>query len=212
MDNSNVDVILSTDLHKRKEMLHKVAKTEKSWKIRICLSIVLFVLSISLLIATGFLLLSCPTDTTGMFLFIGTGIIFACVPFFIALSVKNKAKYICAYPYSSYANGKLILGENSLQYIFWQVGPTEPAAYSSPRAVFHEEDKFIYQINKEDISKINIDKNGICTIFGSGNIILPKWAEIPKSEIKELSKEFSFLICFSEDSAKDIIQNWKNRK
>lgn len=127
-------------------------------------------------------------------------------------SVKNKAKYICAYPYSSYANGKLILGENSLQYIFWQVGPTEPAAYSSPRAVFHEEDKFIYQINKEDISKINIDKNGICTIFGSGNIILPKWAEIPKSEIKELSKEFSFLICFSEDSAKDIIQNWKNRK
>lgn len=203
-------MIFNSCLRKRKDALHLIAKSEPSWKYRKLLAISLFVLSILIIGAVLFLLLLNPTDATGVFIFICFAVIMACVPFFIAISTKNKAKYVCAYPYSSYANGILVLKEHELQYLFWQVGPREPAAYSSPRAIFNDEDKFIYQINKDAISKIVIDEKDICTIWGLGNIAVPKWAKIPKSEIKELSKEFSFVLDFEDDSVSKIIKNWRN--
>ena len=134
----------------------------------------------------------------------------ACVPFFIALSTKNKAKFKCAFPYSSYANGTLILDDDNLQYIFWQVGPTEAAAYSSPNAVYNDEDKFVYTIDKKSISKLFINEIGICTILGNGQITVPDWADIPKKEIDSVSKEFSFILAFDEKDVNERIINWRD--
>ena len=134
----------------------------------------------------------------------------ACVPYFFGLGVKNESKYKCAYPYSSYANGTLILSGQDLQYIFWQVGPTEPAAYSSPRAVFHDEDKFIYNIKREDIRDFQISDIGICSIMGDGQLTLPEDIEISENELKEVSNNFSFALAFDENNVEDVIREWRN--
>ena len=93
-------MIFNSCLRKRKDALHLIAKSEPSWKYRKLLAISLFVLSILIIGAVLFLLLLNPTDATGVFIFICFAVIMACVPFFIAISTKNKAKYVCAYPYS----------------------------------------------------------------------------------------------------------------
>ena len=202
--------VFQPSLSKRKSLLSIISKQDSSWKFRMFLTFLLFSISICILIATTVLLILHPTNTMGVFTLICSAIIMACVPFFIALSTKNKAKFKCAYPYSSYANGTLILDGDNLQYIFWQVGPTEPAAYSSPRAVYRDENKFVYKIDKKFISKLIIDENGICTIFGNGKIIVPDWADIPKKEINSLSKKFSFVLAFDEKDVNERIINWKN--
>lgn len=203
--------VFKSSLKKRKEMLREIVKTDRSWKFRMLLTVILFSAAALIVIAIAVLLVLNPTDIIGIAVFTGAAIGLACAPFFIALSTKNTAKYKCAYPYSSYANGTLILDEQNLQYLFWQVGPTEPAAYSSPRAVYNDEDKFVYQISRNDISNLVIDENGICTIFGDGKITVPEWADsIPKSEVNALSKEFSFVLAFDEANVKESIMNWRN--
>lgn len=202
--------VFQPSLSKRKSLLSIISKQDSSWKFRMFLTFLLFSISICIIIATTVLLILHPTDTMGVFVLICSAIIMACVPFFIALSTKNKAKFKCVYPYSSYANGTLILDGDNLQYIFWQVGPTEPAAYSSSRAVYREENKFVYKIDKSSISKLIINENGICTIFGNGKIIVPDWADIPQKEINSLRKKFSFVLAFEEKDVNERIINWKN--
>lgn len=198
-------------LKKRKEILHEFAKTNSSWKLRMALVYVLFSLSAIILTFFVILLINHPATDMGIFVFLCAGLMLACVPYFLGLGVKNKSKYKCAYPYSSYANGTLILSGQDLQYIFWQVGPTEPAAYSSPRAVFHDEDKFIYNIKREDIRDLQISDIGICSITGGGQLILPKDVELSKTELKEISNNFSFALAFDEKSINNTIMNWKNQ-
>lgn len=201
---------LNSDLRKRKTLLHNVAKTNSSWKYRMFFTVLLFILSAAIMISICILLLFHPTTAMGVFIFICFGIMMACVPFFIAIGIKNKAKYICAFPYSSYANASLFLEQDDLRYEFWQVGPTEPAAYSSKRAVYNDEDKFTFIIDKKSIIDIEFDNNGVCNVLGKGKINAPKWAELTKSEIDEISKDFSFILAFDADNAKEIIINWRN--
>ena len=170
MDNTKT---FHPSLKKRKEILHEFTKTNSSWKLRMALVCLLFSLSAIILTFFVILLINHPTTEMGVFIFLCAGLVLACVPYFLGLGIKNKSKYKCAYPYSSYANGTLILSDQDLQYIFWQVGPTEPAAYSSPRAVFHDEDKFIYNIKREDIRDFQISDIGICSIIGDGQLTLP---------------------------------------
>lgn len=112
------------------------------------------------------------------------------------------------FPYSSYANGILILSDESLQYVFWRVGPHEPAAYSSKRAVYNDKDKFIYSIRKTDIKKISIE-NEVCQITGLGTIQIPEWAG-EDSFIKKENKHFSFIMAFEEKNADMTINEWRN--
>lgn len=197
-------------LKKRKEILHKFAKTNSSWKLRMALMYLLFSLSTIILTFFVILLINHPTTEMGVFIFLCAGLMLACVPYFLGLGIKNKSKYKCAYPYSSYANGTLILNGQDLQYIFWQVGPTEPAAYSSPRAVFHDEDKFIYNIKREDIRDFQISDIGICSIMGDGQLTLPEDIEISENELKEVSNNFSFALAFDENNVEDVIREWRN--
>lgn len=207
MDNTKT---FHPSLKKRKEILHEFTKTNSSWKLRMALVCLLFSLSAIILTFFVILLINHPTTDMGIFVFLCAGLMLACVPYFLGLGVKNKSKYKCAYPYSSYANGTLILSGQDLQYIFWQVGPTEPAAYSSPRAVFHDEDKFIYNIKREDIRDFQISDIGICSIMGDGQLTLPEDIEISENELKEVSNNFSFALAFDENNVEDVIREWRN--
>lgn len=198
-------------LKKRKEILHEFAKTNSSWRLRMALVYVLFSLSAIILTFFVILLINHPTTGMGVFVFLCSGLMMACVPYFLGLAVKNKSNYKCAYPYSSYANGTLVLDEHYLQYYFWQVGPTEPAAYSSRHALYKDDDKFIYKIRRDSIDNIEISDIGICSITGGGQLILPKDVKLSKTELKEISNNFSFALAFEEKSINNTIMNWKNQ-
>lgn len=203
-------IVLTPDLKKRKELLSIIAKQNKKWKLYMSIVFILFFCSIAILSAIAFLLIKHPTTPMGIFIFICFGIIMSSVPFFIAISTKNKAKYNCAFPYSSYANGCLLLKQNELEYVFWRVGPREPAAYSSPRAVFRDESKYVYRVQRDSIEQLSISETGICQIKAKAKLAYPDWVELEKSELKELENNFSFILAFCETNAKEIIYDWRN--
>lgn len=200
-------ITLTPSLVKRKHILKEICKNHSKWKLKWGSSIVLLGISLGILVADGWLLVNHPTSSMGVFVFICAGIGYACIPFAISLSIKNSAKYKCCLPYSSYANGTLILGSKTLEYVFWRVGPHEPAAYSSKRAVYKDEDKFIYRINKDSILSINL-KNDICYIRGNGKIEMPEWA-IEDETVKVINKEFSFVLAFEQENITKLIEEWR---
>lgn len=210
MDNN---IIFRTSLKKRKEILHEFAKTNSSWKWRRFLMYFLFFAAAAIMVTFVVILICNPTHAMGVFIILCGASGLACVPYFFGLAVKNKSKYECAYPYSSYTNGTLILKEQCLQYYFWQAGPTEPAAYSSPHAVYQDEDKFIYEIDRNDIEDLTISDIGICRIVGKGKLLLPDDldAEVTQSEINEISSDFSFALTFDANNINDIIIDWRNK-
>lgn len=198
---------LTADLSERKRILKNVCRAHKQWKPRMILFAFLVIATIG--IGGFFLYLVLHYSLTGenAFLFAGTGVCFACVPLLISLSVKNKAKYQCAFPFSSYANGTLIIEEQTLSYEFWRVGPNEPAAYSSKRAVYNDEDKFVYIIAKSDICSFEI-KDDICRIEGNGKFKMPEWALEDDAVNSKIAKDFSFLLAFKEKDAAQRIKEW----
>lgn len=198
---------LSPDLSQRKRILKTISHSHPQWKGRIILAGALILIALGIIGYTVVLLFNHPTTTFGIFIFLCVGICLACVPFFIALSVKNTAKYKCALPYTSYANGSLLLDEDKLEYAFWRVGPREPAAYSSKRAVYKDEDKFVYSIKKAEINSLNFSGD-ICRIKGYGIVQMPEWAE-EDATVKRNNKEFSFIMAFDQNNAKDIIEEWR---
>lgn len=198
---------LNPDLSRRKSILKTISHSHPQWKGRIALAGILILLAIGIISYTIILLINHHTTTFGIFIFLCVGVCLACVPFFIALSVKNTAKYKCALPYSSYANGSLLLCEDTLEYVFWRVGPREPAAYSSKRAVYKDEDKFVYRITKTDIISVDF-KGDICRINGNGFVQMPEWAE-EDATVKRNNKEFSFIMAFEQKNAKEIIAEWR---
>lgn len=194
-------------LSERKRILKKICRNHAQWKGRIALSVILIAIAIGIMGYIAYLLTTHHTSTFGIFIFLCVGICLASVPFFISLSVKNTAKYKCALPYSSYANGLLLLKNDTLEYIFWRVGPSEPAAYSSKRAVYKDEDKFVYLIKKTDINSIEI-RDDVCKIIGNGIVQMPEWAE-EDTTVKRINKEFSFIMAFKEKNADKIINEWR---
>lgn len=101
----------------------------------------------------------------------------------------------------------IVVGRRCFGICFWRVGPREPAAYSSKHAVYKDEDKFIYRINKENINSIDIKEN-ICKIKGNGSVQMPEWAE-EDSTVKKTSKEFSFIMAFEQGDVAKIIAEWR---
>ena len=108
------EVNLTPSLSKRKMILKQICKSQIKWKLMIVISILLYFCSISIIIGSIILLIRYPTILMGIVVFICYAISIGCFPFFIACSVKNTANYECGFPYSSYANGTLLLNEQSL--------------------------------------------------------------------------------------------------
>ena len=199
--------LFTQDLSERKRILRKICKTHNQWKLRMTIFIILNVVTLGICVFIAYLLFNFTLEVEGALLIIGVGVIFVCVPFFISVSVKNKAKFKCALPYSSYANGILVLKSKTLMYMFWRVGPNEPAAYSSKRAVYNDEDKFIYTILKSDIKSLVI-KDDVCLIEGNGEFKMPEWADEDFSVNSDIAKNFSFILAFTEKNAAEKIKEW----
>lgn len=197
--------ILEPDREKRKSIHQSICKRHKEWKTRITSYIILMVVAAAIVVSSIPFMLSYPLTVDGVLLIIGVDICFACIPFFVALSAKNTAKYKCAYPYSSYANGKLVLEDDELKYYFWEVGPNEPAAYSSKRAVYNVLYRTVYRIKAEDIQTL-ICKDNKCEIMG--------WGTLFDTSIRNTTRtqEFSFVLAFKEDNPDKTILNWWHKK
>lgn len=192
----------------RKEYLAAICKQHKTWPIRMAFYIMLNVVTITIIVGVLLLLVNYPTDAVGVFMLFVSMIVLACIPFIISLSVRNTAKYKCAFPYSSFANGNLFLHSDKLEFVHWRVGKQEPAAYSSKRAVYRHEDRFVYTIPSSQIISLKIDKNHICHISGNGIISQPEWAGIKGFREEINTKSFSFLLDFEDTSVEESIRNW----
>lgn len=201
--------VFKPDVSKRKTILKAIACKHRQWYGRMLCMSMLFVMAVLIIIGTVILLICNPTTLTGVLVFMAAGGCFAVIPFVIGLSVKNTAKYKCAFPYSSYANGILLFDDDNLVYTFWTVGPNEPAAYSSTRAVYKYEDACIFNIKVKDIQSLYI-KDDICHVVGNGILSKPEWLRDGESGI-EPCNEFSFICAFAEDNFLDEFVNWKQK-
>lgn len=95
--------VFKPDISKRKTILKAIACKHRQWYGRMLCMNMLFVMAVLIIIGTVILLICNPTTLMGVFVFMAAGGCFAAIPFVIGLSVKNTAKYKCAFPYSSYA-------------------------------------------------------------------------------------------------------------
>lgn len=198
--------ILTPVLSERKRIHKNICKKHPQWKWHITIHAILMFMAVAIA-GYSVQIVFRYSEVEGIYISLGVAICLGCVPFFTALSVKNTAKYKCAFPYSSYANGSLILNEDTLEYVFWRVGPREPAAYSSKHAVYRDEDKFVYRISKNDINSIVI-KDDICKIKGNGTIHIPEWTDEIDEFVKRNNTEFSFIMAFEQKDVKQIIEEW----
>lgn len=201
-----------TDLGKRKAYLKTIAKSHRSWPFMIACFWLLMIIAIGILAGVGYVLLSAetaPVPSTIMIFFM-MAICFACVPFFIGISVKNNAKYKCASPYSGMTNGTLILTDSHLEYVFWKASKEAPAAYSSKHAYYQDADKFIYRFEKDNIKSMKIDKFHICHISGKGTLTVPIWASSNDTIETKAANKFSFLTCFADENFEQTILKWRD--
>ncbi len=199
-------ITFAPSLPARKRLLKQVCKKHPQWNARMALSVILFLLAAGIPAGFAGLLIWCHAAPAAIYGFMGAAVCVGCVPFIVGLSVRNTAKFKCGLPYSSYANGTLLLKEDGLEYVFWQVGRGEPAAYSSKHAVYPEESKFVYSIPKSGIGDISIQDN-VCTITGKGRI------QMPESDFEDDLKEkycntFRFLLAFEQSDFSQTIQQW----
>lgn len=102
-----MQTVFKPDINKRKIILKTIACKHRQWRGRMFCMYMLFIMAVLIIIGTAILLICNPTTLTGILVFMAAGGCFAVIPFVIGLSVKNTAKYKCAFPYSSYANGIL---------------------------------------------------------------------------------------------------------
>lgn len=201
-----------TDLGKRKEYLKKIAQSKHSWLIGIICFWFLMLLSVGILFSVGYVLLTAettPTPSTIMIFFL-MAICFSCIPFFIGFYVRNNANYKCASPYSGMVNGTLILTESYLEFVFWKASKEAPAAYSSKRACYQDEDKFTYRFDKGKIKSIKIDEFHVCHITGNGTLTVPDWSSSNDTIETKSTKTFSFVTCFTDNNCESIILKWRD--
>lgn len=196
--------VFKPDLNQRKKLLRQQQEKHRQWPVRMAVVGGLFVIAACIPLGTVLLLVRHPTHLYGVLLFLGLSLGFACVPFFAAFGVKHSSQYKCGLPYSSYANGFLFLSDSTLEYVYWQVGREAPAAYSSKRAVYDDEDKFSYTIEKDEILSISCN-DGVCYIQGRGSLKSPVWCK----DAMDVGNGFSFLLAFEGKNIEKTILKWR---
>ena len=204
--------VFKTDLGKRKAYLKTIAKNNRSWPVRIASFWLLMIIAIGILSGVGYVLLSAestPAPSTIMIFFM-MAICFACVPFFVGISVKNSAKYKCAAPYTGMTNGTLILSDSHLEYVFWKASKEAPAAYSSKHTCYQDEDKFVYRFEKRNIKSLKIDKFHICHVSGQGILTVPIWASSNDTIETKTANKLSFVTCFADEECEKTILKWRD--
>ena len=200
-----MDIVLTPSLPERKRILNIICREHPQWKLRFTIAVALFVLAAGVLVYFAAMFIRHKVFGTTFLVFMTAVLIFACVPYAFGLWAKNSARYTCALPYSSYANGTLLLSEEKLDYVFWKVEKRDPAAFSR-KGVFSEQDRFVFSIPRSEICSMTIS-NDICTIVGTGQLRVPNWED---GSASRQCTEFSFILAFDQENAATTIEEWRN--
>lgn len=206
---NNEKLVFIPSLIRRKQILLSICKAKFKWRLSIIVSLILKLIAALIIIATIIFMNYKGIEFEKAIIFIVASVCFSLIPFFISLSVKNSANYKNGLPFSGYANGHLILDDNSLVYEFWQVGPREPAAYSSKRAVYNEVDKSLYVIEKQSIKNISINDLGVCKITGDGKLLTPNYNSKRNMYNEKKTKSFEFICSFDTEFSENIANDWR---
>lgn len=207
-----MNYIFKTDLDKRKVYLKAIAKSKRSWPFRMACFWLLMFLTLAIVVGIGYIVFTSGADLDAVIIggFSAMTFCLACVPFIIGIAVKRSAKYACASPYSGMTNGMLILTDSYLEFVFWKASKEAPAAYSSKRASYQDEDKFIYRFDKDKIKSIKIDEFHVCHVGGNGTLTVPDWASSNDNIETKSAKSFSFVTCFTDENCESIILKWRD--
>lgn len=207
-----MNLTFQTDLTKRKAYLKRIAQNSSSWIIRMICFWVLIIMALGIVFGVCYVLVNSETtpEPATIMIFSLMAICLACIPFFLGLSVKNNAKYKCASPYSGMTNGTLFLTDDYLEFVFWKASREAPAAYSSKRAWYQDENKFIYRFEKNRIKSIKIDSFHVCYVTGEGTLTVPDWASTNDTIETKSAKNFSFVTCFTDGNCENIILKWRD--
>ncbi len=207
--------ILKYDFQKRKKYLRNIAKKHKMWIPRhigywilVGLAVIIFV---SFMILMTMLLCSAEnTFEIQRAIICGVpGVTMGGMAYLFSVTTKHSAKYKCALPFSSYANGTFVIENDYVMYTFWKVNEY-PIDGQSKKKKHKEEDMFTYKIYKRNIESIDVNDDNICTIKGSGSVNGPLYRiNNDFGEVGEriVIKEFSFLTCFDNDRSNEILLN-----
>lgn len=195
------------DKRKRKQALKKIREAKKKWKIRKTVFIVLNLVSIFIVLASAFYAFSDTEYFEENIFFVLLSFLPASVVFVFGYLPWYYGRYTYTYPYGSRANAYLVLNEDYLTYFYWFEDKGSPAAYGFG-GKFPPERKTEYIINKDDITDMYVDEYDICHIFGKGTLSYNSYTYGEGLIQKELD-DFSFVIDFKNDDAKNTILNWR---
>ena len=201
------------DLYARKRVLRELATKHPAWKRKVIFSILLFSVGIVIIAFTLRLIMTNTPRALGYFIFGVPGATFAIIPMIIGVIRYVSAKYDCALPYSSYANGTITLYEDRLEYVYWEIRKESPEAKTEKYLMkYPEEAKTTYSIDRDSIRDVTTEDGLVCVISGSAKIKIPDWKRKDGQFFLDKTQyvgEFSFPLAFAETDVIQIIDNWR---
>ena len=200
--------IFETSLLKKHDYQKNIMRKHPAWKLRMTLMWILYSFSVAIILSFILLLIKHPTDNMGIFIFMCGAICFACIPFFIACSVKNTSKFKCGIPYTARMQEVLELTKDELIYRYFKINKHEQVFGLS--TLSDSNCTFCFRIDIENIRSLSIDDNHICYIDGAGELSGPNLGR-GSNRFSERCNKFNIMMSFKEDAEKELIRWWKNR-
>lgn len=188
-----------SDLAERKLLLSSIYKANKKKIIWILLDALLFFISAFILFGTIGYTIYTKDFSQGIFVIIASAQL-ACVPFFIAVSLKNTIKFKCTLPYCERANEQLKFYDDRMEYSYIKVKKNNAAAYSMLK--YENGDYNYFDMHHLVIYYSKIDnvefENSVCKIYGEFSLLKPY---SDKRDFKEQElKTFNILMNFGIDN------------
>ncbi len=190
-----------------------MATKHPAWKRRVFFSFLIFSVGIVIIAFTLKLIITNTPRVLGFLIYGVPGATFAIIPMIIGVIRYVTAKYECALPYSSYANGTITLFQDHLEYTYWEIRKETPEAKTEKYLMtYPEEAKTTYSIEREDIRDVSTQDGLICVISGSGKIKIPDWKREGDEFFLDKTQyvgDFSFPLAFAEADVVQIIDRWR---
>lgn len=194
-----MDNIFESDLNKRRILLASMYKKNKKKAFWILLDWFLFFISAFILFGTIGYTVYLRDFSQGIFAILASAQ-FACVPFFIAVSLKNHIKYKCTLPYCERANEQLKFYDDRIEYSYIKVKKNNAAVYSMFKYEPYDYDYFDMHrvcLYYSYISNVEV-KDNLCKFTGDFTLYIPC---SDKRDFKEKKLDsFTILMNFGMDN------------
>lgn len=151
--------------------MYKKNKKKTFWLI---LDFLLFFISAFILFGTIGYTIYIRDFSQGIFVILASAQ-FACIPFFIAVSLKNSIKYRCTLPYCERANEQLKFYDDRLEYSYIKVKKSNSAVYSMYKyesGDYNYYDMHHLVIYYSKIENVEFD-NDVCRLDGEFSLLRP---------------------------------------